>query len=122
MTSTTFSTVENTVSETYYSDRAFPLLPNEVSLIIFSYIPQQVRLKLCRVSKAFKALLYSPLFWNETIIYNIRGLDLESTWERLKSVQALDARAIKITDDFVKKLLMSSARHTLKSKKLIFEL
>src|SRR6266498_3407992 len=108
------SAVENIVVETHYSDRAFPLLPNEVTLIIFSYLTQQTRLKLCRVSKAFKTLAYKPLLWNETIIYNIKGLEFESTLKRLKSVQALDARATKISDEFTKKLLVSSARHTLK--------
>src|SRR5438045_3614867 len=113
------TTVENTVVETYYSDRAFPLLPNEVSLIIFSYLTQQTRIKLCRVSKAFRALSYSPLLWNETIIYNIEGLESDSTLNRLKCVQSLDARVTKISDEFIKKLLISSARHTLKGKNLI---
>ncbi|CAB4379008.1 unnamed protein product [Rhizophagus irregularis] len=74
----------------------------------------QTRLKLCRVSKAFKALAYTPLLWNETIIYNTNGLELDSTLKRLKNIQALDARATKITDEFAKKLLVSSARHALK--------
>lgn len=113
------SAAENTVVKTYYSDRAFPLLPNEVTLLIFSYLTQQTRLKLCRVSKAFKALAYTPLLWNETIIYNTNGLELDSTLKRLKNIQALDARATKITDEFAKKLLVSSARHALKSKNLI---
>ncbi|PKY51877.1 RNI-like protein [Rhizophagus irregularis] len=108
------SAAENTVVKTYYSDRAFPLLPNEVTLLIFSYLTQQTRLKLCRVSKAFKALAYTPLLWNETIIYNTNGLELDSTLKRLKNIQALDARATKITDEFAKKLLVSSARHALK--------
>ncbi|GES77561.1 F-box/LRR-repeat protein 20 isoform X1 [Rhizophagus clarus] len=106
--------VEKTVVKTFYSDRAFPLLPNEVTLIIFSYLRQQTRLKLCRVSKAFKTLAYTPLLWNETIIYNTNGLELDSTLKRLKNVQALDARATKISDEFAKKLLVSPAKHALK--------
>ncbi|RIA98637.1 hypothetical protein C1645_76338 [Glomus cerebriforme] len=106
--------VENTVVETYYSDRALPLLPNEVTLIIFSYFTQQARLKLCRVSKAFRTLAYKPLLWREAMIYNSKGLEFDSTLKRLESVQALDARATQISDEFAKKLLVSSARHTLK--------
>ena len=110
------SAVESTVVETYYSDRAFPLLPNEVTLIIFSYLAQQTRLKLCRVSKACRALSHTPLLWNETMIYNLEGLEFDSTLNRLKCVQSLDARVTKISDEFIKKLLISSARHTLKGK------
>ncbi|CAI2189499.1 6748_t:CDS:2 [Funneliformis geosporum] len=107
----TTSTVENTPK---YSDRAFPLLPNEVSLIIFSFLTQEVRLNLRQVSKAFRSLIYAPCFWQEVVIYNIKGLELDKTLEILKGVQALDARALKVNDVFVKKLLASSARNTLK--------
>ncbi|KAF0504220.1 RNI-like protein [Gigaspora margarita] len=85
--------------------RPFPTLPNEITLLILSYLNQQTRIKIFRVSKAFRNIIYSSILWRETIIYNTRGFGNEAL-EILKRVHALSARASGLNDEFVRKLVL----------------
>ncbi|CAG8599582.1 19828_t:CDS:2 [Racocetra fulgida] len=100
MEQTTSSTISNN-----NSDRPFPTLPNEITLLILSYLNQQTRIKILRVSKAFRNIVYTPTLWRETIVYNTRGFGSEAL-EILKRVHSLSARASGLDDEFVRKLVM----------------
>ncbi|CAG8559694.1 8340_t:CDS:2 [Cetraspora pellucida] len=108
MEQTTSSAISNN-----NSDRPFPTLPNEITLLILSYLNQQTRIKILRVSKAFRNMVYTSALWRETIVYNTRGFGSEAL-EILKRVQSLDARASGLDDDFVRKLVMGLPGQSLK--------
>ncbi|CAG8553315.1 15723_t:CDS:2 [Dentiscutata erythropus] len=104
--------MEQTISSNN-SDRPFPTLPNEITLLILSYLNQQTRIKILRVSKAFRDIIYSSILWHEAIIYNTRGFGKEAL-EILKKVHSLGARASGLDDEFVRKLLMDPPGQSLR--------
>lgn len=95
----------NNIVSNIISDRAFPNIPNELSYLILSHLNQQNRIKLSRVSKAFRNLTHASIFWHEAIIYNTRGFE-DNALQILKNVLYLDARASKLNDEFVRKLIL----------------
>ncbi|RHZ77353.1 hypothetical protein Glove_180g87 [Diversispora epigaea] len=103
----------NNVVTNIISDRAFPNIPNELSFLILSHLNQQNRIKLSRVSKAFRNLTYESILWREAIIYNTRGFG-DNALQILKNVHYLDARASKLDDDFIRKLVSGSPGKSLR--------
>ncbi|CAG8459162.1 3390_t:CDS:2 [Dentiscutata heterogama] len=104
--------MEQTISNNNI-DRPFPTLPNEITLLILSYLNQQTRIKILRVSKAFRNIIYSSILWHEAIIYNSRGFGNEAL-EILKKVHSLSARASGLDDEFVRKLAMGPPGQSLR--------
>ncbi|CAG8477548.1 4375_t:CDS:2 [Ambispora leptoticha] len=94
-------------------DRPLFFLPNEITLLIFSFLAQQDKINAARVSRVWRDAIYSPSLWHEAILYNVKGFK-NNILSRLSQVEFLDARASGISDEEVRLLVIGPAGKTLK--------
>ncbi|CAG8536810.1 342_t:CDS:2 [Ambispora gerdemannii] len=94
-------------------DRPLLFLPNEITLLIFSFLGQLDKVNAARVSRVWCDAIYSPSLWHEAMLYNVKGFK-NNILNRLSQVEFLEARASGISDEEVRLLVIGPAGKTLK--------